>query len=119
MDKGRLEAFSDNVFSIAMTLLVFDITVPVITGTVSNTELWRVIGSLVPLGILFVVSFTVMAVLWVNHHFLFQTFAKAVDRRLNLLNLAYLMFVVFVPFSSTLIGRYWLNQPAGIVYGLN
>jgi uncharacterized membrane protein len=73
----------------------------------------------VPLIVIFAVSFIVMAVLWTNHHFLFHTFVKGGDRWLNLLNLTYLMFVAFVPFSASLIGTYWHHQPAGIIYGVN
>lgn len=119
MDKGRLEAFSDNVFSIVMTLLVFNITVPLLPAPFSDAALWNALGLTVPHIILFVVSFAVLSVLWTNHHFLFHMFAKSVDRKLNLLNLGYLMFVAFVPFSSNLIGAYWQHQPAGIIYGLN
>jgi uncharacterized membrane protein len=66
-----------------------------------------------------VLTFAVLSVLWINHHFLFESYAKSIDRRLNLLNLGYLMFVVFVPFTSTLWGEYGEYQPAAILFGLN
>jgi len=119
MDKGRLEAFSDGVFSIAMTLLIFNIKVPDLGRAATDAQLWSAIGDILPQVIIFMVTFAVMSVLWINHHFLFHAFAKAIDRRLNLLNLTYLAFVAFVPFSASLIGEYWRHQPAGIIYGLN
>lgn len=119
MDKGRLEAFSDGIFSIAMTLLIFNIKVPDLGRAATDAQLWASFSDVLPQIIIFMVTFAVMSVLWINHHFLFHYFALEVDRRLNLLNLSYLAFVAFVPFSASFIGLYWRHQPAGIVYGLN
>jgi uncharacterized membrane protein len=119
MNKSRLEAFSDGVFSIVMTLLIFNIKVPVLPEPVTNNELWGQLGLIWPSIVTYAITFAVLSALWINHHYLFHSFAKAVDRRLNLLNLVYLMFVAFVPFSSNFIGSYSSHQPAAIVYGLN
>jgi uncharacterized membrane protein len=119
MNKGRLEAFSDGVFSIVMTLLIFSIKIPALPNPVSDAVLWQQIGLISPLLGVYFISFAVLSVLWINHHFLFHSFAKSVDRRLNLMNLTYLAFVAFVPFSADLIGRYYTHQPAAIIYGLN
>ena len=119
MNKARLESFSDGVFSIVVTLLIFDIKVPTLAGAVSDGQLWYQIGLLTPLIVIYAVTFAVLAVLWTNHHLLFHSVARSVDRKLNLLNLAYLMFVAFVPFSAYLIGLYPTHQPAAIIYGLN
>src|SRR6185369_2823548 len=119
MDKGRLAAFSDGVFSIAMTLLIFDIHVPVLQPPVTNAAVWAALADIWPHIVIFVVSFVVMSVLGINHHFICHTFVKSVDRWLTLLNLLSLLAVAFVPFSSSLIGAYWQYHPAGIVYGAN
>lgn len=119
MDKGRLEAFSDGVFSIAMTLLIFNIKIPELAQPVSDAALMQSVLDLVPHVAVFFITFAVLSVMWINHHFIFHRFAKTVDRWLNLLNLAYLAFVAFVPFSASLIGTYHTHQIAGIVYGLN
>jgi uncharacterized membrane protein len=119
MNKDRLEAFSDGVFSIVMTLLVFNIHVPTLIEPFTNDDLWVALATVWPSVIIFVLSFLVLSVFWINHHFLFESFAKSVDRRLNLLNLLYLMFIVFVPFSATLWGEYGDHQPAAMLYGLN
>ena len=119
MDKGRLEAFSDGVFSIAMTLLIFNIKVPELAQPVSDSALMQSIIDLVPHVAVFFITFAVLSVMWINHHFIFHRFAKTVDRWLNLLNLAYLAFVAFVPFSASFISSYHTHQIAGIVYGLN
>jgi uncharacterized membrane protein len=119
MNKARLEAFSDSVFAVVITLLIFDINVPTLPQPITNADLWRALLDLSPLLGVYFLTFAVVSALWINHHFLFHSFAKSVDRKLNLLNLTYLMFVAFVPFSAHLIGTYHEYQPAAIVYGLN
>lgn len=119
MNKARLEALSDGIFAIVMTLLIFDIKVPSMPGEVSNETLWSALLTLWPHIVVYAGTFLVLSVMWINHHFLFQMFAKDVDRRLNLLNLVYLMFVAFFPFSASFIGEYHAYQPATILYGIN
>jgi len=119
MDKGRLEAFSDGVFSIAMTLLIFNIKVPELAAPVADSTLMRAVLDLLPHVAVFFITFAVLSVIWINHHFIFHRFAKSVDRILNLLNLAYLAFVAFIPFSASFVGTYHTHQIAGVVYGLN
>lgn len=119
MNKGRLEAFSDGIFSIVMTLLIFNIKVPALAKPFTDADLWAALGGVWPAIVIFILTFAVLSVFWINHHFLFESYAKSIDRRLNLLNLAYLMFVVFVPFTATLWGEYGTHQPAAVLYGLN
>lgn len=119
MNKNRVETISDGVFAIVMTLLIFDVKIPEVPGTVSNAELWILIGNLSPLIVSYALSFLVLSVFWINHHFIFHNFARSVNRQLNLLNMLYLMFLAFVPFSAHLLGIYYHHQPAVIVYGLN
>ena len=119
MNKGRLEAFSDGVFSIVMTLLIFNIKVPTLVGAFTDNDLWVALGNVWPAIVIFMLTFAVLSIFWINHHFLFESYAKDIDRRLNLLNLLYLMFVVFVPFTATLWGEYGGHQPAAVLYGLN
>lgn len=119
MNKARLESFSDCVFSIVMTLLIFDIKVPQLVQPFSDAALWQALEGVWPFILIYMLTFAVLSAFWINHHFLFESFAKSVDRRLNLLNLFYLMFVVFVPFTASLWGQYSTHQPAVILYGLN
>jgi uncharacterized membrane protein len=119
MDKARLEALSDSIFAVAMTLLIFDVSIPLSTAPVSNAHLWFLLGNLWPLFVSYIFTFIVLSVFWINHHFLFHTFTARVNRNLNLLNILYLMFLVFIPFSARLFGAYPDNQPTVIIYGLN
>jgi uncharacterized membrane protein len=116
MNKTRLEALSDGVFSIAMTLLVLDLRIPAAADT---AMLWQLLVALLPHIIIYAFSFIVLANFWISHHFLFHMGTKEMDRKLNLLNLIYLMLVAFVPFSTNLLGTYHALQPAVIIYGIN
>ena len=118
MDKARVEAFSDGVFAIVITLLIFDIKAPELISA-TNADLWVALVRLIPSIVMYFVTFTVVSVLWINHHFLFHSFAKTVDRQLNLLNMSYLMFGAFLPFSANILGLHHTLQPAALLYGIN
>jgi uncharacterized membrane protein len=92
---GRLEAFSDGVFAVAITLLVLEINVP------SGEHLWHQLKDEWPSFASFFVSFWVIGIIWVNHHGVLDHVKRA-DRPLMYLNLLVLMTVVFIPFSTAL-----------------
>lgn len=119
MNKNRVESFSDGVFSIVMTILILDIKLPAAATQMTDAELWAQFANIWPLLVTYFVSFAVLSVLWINHHFLFHRVVKSVDRWLNLLNLAYLMFIAFVPFAAYFVGAYPTHQPAVLIYGVN
>lgn len=113
MTKGRLEAFSDGVFSIVITLLILDVRLP--NDVPSVIEGLR---EVVPQTITFVLSFVIVGVYWVAHHNMLH-FLRATDRYLLWLNLMLLLTVVFIPFSASLLGRH-LEDPLSVtVYGAN
>lgn len=100
MTKVRLEAFSDGVLAVAITLLVLDLHVD--PGK-SGSLLGQLLASW-PSFAAYVVSFLVIGVIWVNHHSIFRL-ATTVDRLLLFWNLVLLMFVTAIPFTtSTLSG---------------
>jgi uncharacterized membrane protein len=101
MTTSRLEAFSDGVFAIAITLLVLEIQVPKGRGA----DLWHALGEQWPSYAGFVVSFITIGIIWVNHHGLFDS-VKQVDRPLLFLNLFLLMSVAFIPFTTALMAEY-------------
>jgi uncharacterized membrane protein len=93
--KGRVEAFSDGVLAVAITLLVLDLHV----DTGGPESLARQLADKWPSFAAYVVSFFVIGVIWVNHHALFSLLAK-VDRTLLFYNLLLLMFVTTIPFTT-------------------
>lgn len=120
MNKNRIEAFSDGVFAIVMTLLIIDIKVPPPPGiSITDKELWHRIFEEWPLFRSYFITFIVIGMYWIFHHSLFHMFAKAVNRVVNVLNIWFLMFVTFVPFSAHLLGQYPHNSPSFIIYTVN
>jgi len=101
LDSGRLEAFSDGVFAVAITLLALNLVVP---GP-GHGPLARQFASHWPSFAAYVVSFLTIGIIWVNHHTLFKSFSK-IDRTLLFLNLLLLFFVVAIPFATGTIAAY-------------
>ena len=97
---GRLEAFSDGVFAVAITLLVLDLSVNRATGHLGRAllEEW-------PHYATYVVSFLTIGIIWANHHQQFERIDHA-DRTLILLNLLLLLFVTLIPFPTGLLATY-------------
>jgi uncharacterized membrane protein len=93
MDRSRLEAFSDGVFAVAITLLALDLTVP------GGLHLSRQLQDKGPAFLAFTLSFFMIGIIWVNHHALVRSITK-VDRTLLFLNLVLLLFVVLIPFAT-------------------
>ncbi|MBV9411640.1 MAG: DUF1211 domain-containing protein [Acidimicrobiia bacterium] len=99
MNKARIEAFSDGVFAIAITLLVLTIAQPTNYRHLEH-QLWIEWPSLAA----YVVSFMVIGIMWLNHHSVFGYFAR-VDRPLVYLNLLLLLTVVFIPYPTGVLGE--------------
>jgi uncharacterized membrane protein len=99
--KGRLEAFSDGVFAVAITLLVLDLQVP-LTG---HGTLVHQLASEWPEYAAYVVSFMVIGIIWVNHHTLMHKLAR-VDRSLLFLNLLLLLSIVLIPFPTAVVAKF-------------
>lgn len=114
----RIEALSDGVFAIVMTLLVFDIKIPQIFEASVATELPHRLFEMWPKLLSYLFSFIILGIYWVAHHALFH-YIKHSDRNLLWLNILFLMSVVFIPFSTGLIGEYPRQQIALVVYGGN
>lgn len=113
---NRIEAFSDGVFAIVITLLVLELHTPQIQNADDAYELFRALYSLAPKYLGFVMSFFFVAVFWVSHHQFFHTlnFSK---RGLLWLNNLFLLFVTFVGFPTGVLGQYPTNKTAVIFFG--
>ncbi len=115
MSTGRVEAFSDGVFAIAITLLILTVSVPARHGPLGH-ELLR----LWPSYLAYAVSFLTIGIMWVNHHALFRHFARA-DRPLLFLNILLLMLIAFVPFPTAVAAEFARSdserRAAALLYG--
>jgi uncharacterized membrane protein len=101
---GRLEAFSDGVFAIAITLLVLDLAVPPRDQTRTG-GLGSALAHQWPSYFAYLVSFLVIGIIWVNHHTMFSK-VKLVDRLVLFANLALLLVVSVLPFPTRLLAEY-------------
>jgi uncharacterized membrane protein len=112
---SRIVAFSDGVFSIAITLLVLAINIdPGIPHDKLAHALWEEREPLLA----YAISFAVIARFWLVHHAFFSE-VRAFDTRLIGLNMFYLAWVVLIPFSSQVLGEYGGTLPAVVVYSAN
>ena len=101
MDRGRLEAFSDGVFAVAITLLALGLSV----AGPGHGSLAHQLAARWPAFVAYVVSFFTVGIIWVNHHALVSNLV-VVDRVLLFLNLVMLLFVVMVPFGTVTAADY-------------
>jgi uncharacterized membrane protein len=112
---ARIVAFSDGVFSIAITLLVLQLELP---GTLSHAEVWGAVWDQREKFLAYGISFAVIARFWLVHHSFFSE-VKAFDTRLIGLNMLYLAWIVLIPFSSQVLGEYGGSLAAVIIYSAN
>ena len=117
--KSRIEALTDGVFSIVMTLLVFDIAVPQINGEFSEIALWNSLLEQSPIFIAYTLSFVLLTSLWIGHNFLISSLTLSTNRTLVTINMAYLAMVSIIPFSSKLLGSYPDSSIAISWYAIN
>jgi len=112
-----MEAFSDGVMAIVVTLLVFHLAVPKLHDPTSS-ELWHELGVLTPKFISFAVSFFTVAIFWVNHHH-FMHRVTHTDWKLLWLNNLLLFWLTTVPFTTAFIGDYPREPVAVGVYAFS
>jgi uncharacterized membrane protein len=116
-DRGtsRIEAFSDAVIAVAITLLILDVHVPTV-----QTGLLPALLKQWPTYLGYVTSFLVIVIFWANHHNMFR-YIHQVDYPLLIINSFFLMCIVFIPFATAVLTKY-ITSPteqhtAAIVYG--
>ncbi len=111
-ETGRLEAFSDGVFAVAITLLVLNIKIPGLESSPStlpgDNDLWIALRSEWPMLIAYITSFATIGVMWLNHHKLFRHI-KRVNNSLILINLLLLLIIVFIPVPTALLAEYLIH----------
>jgi uncharacterized membrane protein len=118
VDTSRLEAFSDGVFAIAITLLIIGVGIKAEGGSLAYrlAEQW-------PSYVSYVVSFAIIGIVWLHHHEMFR-YIRAADHGLVLFNLAMLLGVCFIPFptkvmADELVSSSFADQRTAVIfYGL-
>ena len=109
--------FSDGVFTVALTLLVVDLSVPDLASGFSEADLQRALEAQFPNVLAFLLTFWVVAAYWLTHHRHFRLIHRY-DGRLLLLNLVFLMTIVFIPWPTAVLGHYGNYVTAWVVYGV-
>jgi uncharacterized membrane protein len=118
LGRNRVEALTDGVFAVAMTLLVLDIKVPELEQSLSSAELPFRLLALWPKFLTYAISFVILGVYWVGHH-MQLSFIRSADRPLLWINILFLLWVALVPFSTALLSEYTKHRLAIVVYGAN
>ena len=113
----RLKALADGVFAVAMTLLVLELVVPEIKD-ISNKELTTILLSMWPKFLAYVLSFLIAGIYWLVHHSIFDAI-RYYDTTLAWINLVFLLFVALIPFTTSLLGEYFLQKTSTIIYGIH
>jgi len=118
LNNQRIEAISDGVFAIALTLLILDIKVPVSEAIRTEKELFNAFVGLAPKLLSYFLSFMTMGIYWSAHSSQFHYISKS-DRNLNWINLFFLLFVSIVPFTTAFLSHYITFRLAIGIYWLN
>jgi uncharacterized membrane protein len=115
---GRVEAFSDGVIAIIVTLLIFEVRLPDVPPGATSQTFWEAFLSIAPKLGSFALSFATVAIYWVNHHHFFSGITHT-DWKLLWLNNLLLFFLSIVPFTTAVLGDH-LDQPIAIaLYALD
>src|SRR5437588_5430725 len=109
-ETDRLEAFSDGVFAVAITLLVLSFQPPTAPDKLIDSALLGFLYNQWPMLFAFVTSFATIGIMWINHHRLFKHI-KRTDTGLLLLNLLLLLVIVFIPFPTALLAQQYTAYP--------
>jgi uncharacterized membrane protein len=116
MPKSRIEAFSDGVFAIVITLLVLEIKVPILPEPVSDAALLHALLEELPVIGSCAISFFIIAIFWVAHHQFWHSLRQA-DWGLLWLNNLVLLFIVFIPIPTWMIGAYPTLHTPAVTFG--
>ncbi|MDO5850875.1 MAG: TMEM175 family protein [Methanobacteriaceae archaeon] len=115
--KGRLEALIDAIYAIAMTIIILEVSAPVL-GTIHSTgDLNTFLIGVIPELMMYCVTFLLLGGFWYINHILYLI--EKVDKTLIILNILLLMFIGMVPFSTTIIIEYGIYPTASIFFGIN
>lgn len=98
MEKNRLEAFSDGVLAIIITIMILELSQPVSDGWGDLLALW-------PTLLAYLLSFVFIAIYWVNHHQIFHM-ADKINVGILWCNIAWLFVMSFIPFTTAWVGSY-------------
>ena len=109
MDKNRLEAFSDGVLAIIITIMVLSMSTPEETTFVA-------LRLVVPVFVSYLLSFVYIGIYWINHHHILQV-AQRIDGKILWANLHLLFWISLIPFTTDWVGKNYLSSVPMACYG--
>jgi len=116
MHKGRLEAFSDGVIAIIITIMVLELKIPELPESFNEKDVRTALFGLVPKLLAYLLSFIIVAILWINHHSLFDKIPHSTSS-LVWYN-AFLLFVMsLIPLPTAFMAEHILLKEAVMFYG--
>ncbi len=118
LGKNRIEALSDGIFAIAMTLLILELHVPDLAHNAGNAQLWPALKHLGPKFLTYGFSFITLGVYWVGHHNMYHAIRRS-DRVLLSLNILFFMLVSFLPFATSILNAFPMAQIGTLLFGAN
>lgn len=110
MNKNRLEAFSDGVIAIIITIMVLELKTP-------ESAEWSTLKGLIPVFLSYVISFIYVGIYWNNHHHLLHA-TKHISSGIMWANMSLLFFLSLIPFSSAWMGENHFEQNTVIFYAI-
>jgi uncharacterized membrane protein len=117
--KSRLEAISDGIFAIAMTIIVLELKVPDEPEFgLGSEKIFQFLYSILPKVETYSLSFIIAGVFWMRHQLQFMHI-KGVDRAIITINLIFLLFVTFIPFSTGFVMDFPNTEIPFLIYGFN
>lgn len=115
---GRLEALSDGVFAVAMTLLVLDLKIPTAQAIHSEAGLWAALLALSPKLLTYLMSFVTLGIFWLGQQAQFNLLERS-NRDVVWVHIAFLMIVCLIPFSTALLSDFMEYRVALLAYWSN
>ena len=113
---NRIEAFSDGILAIVITLMVLEIKIPAISEEAGDHEALLRLKPILPKLLSYALSFVMIAIFWVSHHDLFHSIQKS-TRSLLWLNNFWLFWICLLPFPTAFLGDHPSLTTAGVIFG--
>jgi uncharacterized membrane protein len=117
LTKNRIEAFSDGVIAIIITIMAFDLKLQELPVNFSETDVWRTLLAVVPKVLSYLLSFVVLAIMWLNHHVLFDKLPHS-DSKLVWYNMFLLFAMSLIPMPTNFLSAHYFLPQAVMFYGL-
>lgn len=117
LSKNRIEAFSDGVIAIIITIMAFDLKVTELSPGFSDQDVWNALRMVVPKVLSYILSFMVLAIMWLNHHVLFERIPHSTPR-LVWYNMFLLFAMSLIPMPTHFLAAHPFLPQAVMFYGL-